>query len=195
MPSAAQIIANQANAQHSTGPRTPEGKAASAQNATKHNLAGEFRVLPNESQENYDRLLAKTIAEHNPTTEHEYFCVEVMVQARWKKARINRLEATVVGQMVTLSNSDDADAVMSIAMINKADGAMAKLARYSAQANRDYFKAHSELKKSKGATEGADKPKPQPAANQPVQNEPVSPQTKAANGFHIEPGENLALRL
>ncbi len=34
--SPAQLAANRANAQHSTGPRTPEGKAASARNALSH---------------------------------------------------------------------------------------------------------------------------------------------------------------
>jgi hypothetical protein len=35
MATASQITANIANAQHSTGPRTDEGKAASAQNSLK----------------------------------------------------------------------------------------------------------------------------------------------------------------
>ncbi len=40
MATAAQIAANQANAQKSTGPKTPPGKAASSRNATKHGLSG-----------------------------------------------------------------------------------------------------------------------------------------------------------
>ena len=38
MSSLKQTIANRANAQKSTGPRGPEGKRASAPNATKHGL-------------------------------------------------------------------------------------------------------------------------------------------------------------
>ena len=39
MPTAAQVLANQANAQHSTGPKSAAGKAKVSQNATTHGLA------------------------------------------------------------------------------------------------------------------------------------------------------------
>jgi hypothetical protein len=45
MATAAQILANQANAAHSTGPRTEAGKAATARNATTHGFTtGVFQV-------------------------------------------------------------------------------------------------------------------------------------------------------
>src|SRR5579864_3161863 len=37
---------NRANAQHSTGPRTPEGKAPSSQNALGHGLTSRIALLP-----------------------------------------------------------------------------------------------------------------------------------------------------
>ena len=58
MATPAQITANQHNATHSTGPKTPEGKAAAARNATKHGLSGAFTVLPHEDQDEFDVLLA-----------------------------------------------------------------------------------------------------------------------------------------
>jgi hypothetical protein len=42
----AQVAANQANAQRSTGPRTPQGKAASALNNFRHDFNGAFTVPP-----------------------------------------------------------------------------------------------------------------------------------------------------
>ena len=45
MSTQAQIEANQANAQFSTGPVTPEGKSASAQNSTKHGLTATYPVI------------------------------------------------------------------------------------------------------------------------------------------------------
>jgi hypothetical protein len=47
MPSSeAQIAANQANAQRSTGPKTAAGKERSRANSYKHGLTGEGIVLP-----------------------------------------------------------------------------------------------------------------------------------------------------
>src|ERR1035437_1761906 len=46
--------ANRQNAKKSTGPRTAEGKAASARNALKHGLTAEkFAVIPGEDPEAY----------------------------------------------------------------------------------------------------------------------------------------------
>ena len=45
MASEKQIEANRANAQHSTGPKTPAGKAISRLNALKHGLTAEIAVI------------------------------------------------------------------------------------------------------------------------------------------------------
>lgn len=44
MTTAAQVEANRRNAQHSTGPRSQQGKARSSQNATKHGFTGRLLV-------------------------------------------------------------------------------------------------------------------------------------------------------
>ena len=57
MTSAAQIEANSANAQLSTGPRTPEGKARSAANSTKLGLyASQAVLLTEEDRTEFDAL-------------------------------------------------------------------------------------------------------------------------------------------
>ena len=66
MSTAAQVLANRQNAVQSTGPITPEGKAASSRNATRHGLSGHFSVLPHESAEEFDGLAARLGAEFNP---------------------------------------------------------------------------------------------------------------------------------
>ena len=56
MSTAAQVTANLANAQHSTGPRTETGKAASSQNALKHGLTAKTVLLPGEDEAAYRKM-------------------------------------------------------------------------------------------------------------------------------------------
>jgi hypothetical protein len=54
MATQAQIIANRRNAQRSTGPLTPRGKAVASQNSLKHGLLARQQVIAPESQADYD---------------------------------------------------------------------------------------------------------------------------------------------
>ena len=88
MATEAQIRANQANAEHSTGPKTEEGKAISARNNFRVGLTGGyFRVLDWEKQEEFDELLEDLRAEHKPTTRTESLLVEKMAQSYWLSQR------------------------------------------------------------------------------------------------------------
>ena len=155
----AQIAANQRNAQLSTGPKTPEGKAAAARNATKHGLAGAFRVLPYEDQDEFDALLAALLAQFNPEGPHESFLVEQMVQSRWKLARFERIEAAVLDQYVGIGACTDGDASIAAALIEGGGRSLATLQRYASSAQRAYYKAHAELLRSQ---EMRNEPKPVP---------------------------------
>jgi hypothetical protein len=87
-----QIRANQLNAQHSTGPKTGQGKAASCMNNLRHGMTGAFRVLPSEDQDEFDRLAAALHAEHQPSTITEAMLVERMAQHYWLSQRAQRLQ-------------------------------------------------------------------------------------------------------
>ncbi len=78
MASQAQIDANRRNAQSSTGPRTPEGKAAVANNALKHGLRANIFKQPMTDPEEFDQVLAALIAEYQPQTPSEEIYVERM---------------------------------------------------------------------------------------------------------------------
>jgi hypothetical protein len=94
MSTESQIRANQLNAQHSTGPVTDSGKAASCQNNFRHGLAGgTFTVLPSEDQDEFDHLLCGLRAEHQPTTLTETLLVQKMAQHYWLSQRAQRLHA------------------------------------------------------------------------------------------------------
>ena len=78
MASRGQIDANRRNAQSSTGPRTPEGKAAVANNALKHGFRANIFKQPMSDPEELDHFLAALIAEHQPQTPSEEIYVERM---------------------------------------------------------------------------------------------------------------------
>src|SRR5205823_11280261 len=92
MSTASQISANQANAQLSTGPRTPEGRIASSQNSACHGLTSEFAVLSHENAAEFDDLSKQAMQEFQPSGMHEEFLVRRMLEARWRAARCQRLE-------------------------------------------------------------------------------------------------------
>ena len=88
MATEAQISANHQNAQHSTGPNTDEGKAASCQNNFKYGLTGaSFTVLDFEDQDEYDHVLCGLRFEHQPSTMTEAILVEKMAQSYWLSKR------------------------------------------------------------------------------------------------------------
>lgn len=97
MSTQAQILANRQNAQHSTGPTTQEGKAASSNNHFQHGLTGAFTVLPFEDQQAYDHLFHSLNNEHQPQTITEHILVEKMAQAHWLSKRAQRLQELTMG--------------------------------------------------------------------------------------------------
>jgi len=57
MATAKQIAANRGNALRSTGPRTLEGRKASAMNALKHGMTSRTVLLPDEDPGEFERFV------------------------------------------------------------------------------------------------------------------------------------------
>ena len=87
MSTLAQITANQQNAQHSTGPRTEEGKANSARNRFAHGLCGIFKILNHEREEEFEQLLEAFVDEHQPSTMTASLLVRTLAEAWWLRKR------------------------------------------------------------------------------------------------------------
>jgi hypothetical protein len=95
--SEAQLTANRANAQLSTGPKTDAGRAVSSQNRTTHGLArhnGPFVLLPTEDPNGFEALKASLAAEHHPTTETESILINNMAESHWLAHRAQTLQNT-----------------------------------------------------------------------------------------------------
>ena len=94
-PSPEKLAANQANAQLSTGPKTPEGKKAASLNAVKHGLTARELVIRPEDQPVFDELHAAYLSELQPNGILETGMFNSIVHAAWNLRRIRILEAAL----------------------------------------------------------------------------------------------------
>jgi hypothetical protein len=94
MSTEAQIQANRQNAKRSTGPTSAAGKNIASLNHTRHGLAGAFRVLPTESQADFDAFLTALREEHQPETVTESALVDAMAEHHWLRRRALNLESS-----------------------------------------------------------------------------------------------------
>jgi len=92
MSTEAQIIANRRNAQKSTGPRTPEGRAAISQNAVKHGFLARQAVISSESQADFDLYRDQILDELNPASPMESMLAERIVSLSWRLKRAARIQ-------------------------------------------------------------------------------------------------------
>src|SRR5438105_128854 len=96
----AQIAANQQNAQASTGPRTPEGKARSAQNSTSHGLFARRDFVLSCETSAYEELTALLLEDLQPETTLERTIAAEIISAAWRLRRCADVENTLgeIGQ-------------------------------------------------------------------------------------------------
>jgi hypothetical protein len=90
-----QVEANRLNAQRSTGPRTPEGKAKVAMNALKHGLTAKKIVLVNEDPQEFDAFHSAMWAALDPQGALEELLAERVVADAWRLRRVPVFEAAL----------------------------------------------------------------------------------------------------
>ena len=135
-PSSARQSANAANAQLSTGPRTPDGKARSAQNARKHGLTAKDLLIGPEDREEFDELLAGLQADVAPQGTLQQTLFDELVSSAWNLRRVRRLQAELCAHAATYQD------VLTDELQSKLD----RLARYKARIERTFHRSLNELK-------------------------------------------------
>jgi hypothetical protein len=93
--SEARLAANRANAQLSSGPRTPAGKAVSSMNAVKTGLTGRTVLLPSDDAEAYRQHIAAYENEYKPVGLRERELVQSLADLQWRLQRIPGLEIAI----------------------------------------------------------------------------------------------------
>jgi hypothetical protein len=147
-----QAEASRINGARSSGPATAEGKAKSAQNASKHALTGGTVVLPHESQAKYDALLDSFIKRFRPSDEIELDLLEEMAASRWRLRRIEGMETALIQQAINQQMEalgDEADPALArelaYAELLENSKGLRLLNRYAKDLRRSYEKAMKEL--------------------------------------------------
>src|SRR4051794_12601749 len=130
-PTPAQSATSRANGALSRGPATPEGRARSALNGTRHGLAGPFRLLPSEDAAAHERLRAALLARHAPADAAEERWVEELAFAAWRLRRLRALDAAALDAADGTSEPDETARLPSLAT----------LARYRGRIERDQRQA------------------------------------------------------
>ena len=93
MPTEAQINANRLNAQKSTGPTSPEGKARSALNALKSGIDAWSHIIPGEDPEELEALAAQFLLHYRPADPVQVSLVDTLISTEWIQRRLRRVEA------------------------------------------------------------------------------------------------------
>ncbi len=77
---------------HSTGPKTPEGKARCSLNAYRHGLTGQIVVKTPEEQQAYDNHCRIILEAFAPATDFERFLAQSIADDHWRLNRARAIE-------------------------------------------------------------------------------------------------------
>ncbi|MEA3159610.1 MAG: hypothetical protein QOD95_1158, partial [Gammaproteobacteria bacterium] len=108
MTSATAIASNRRNSLRSTGPSSEAGKIASSKNAICHGLSAADPVLSYENRDEFNKLIETCSLEFDPQTQHQNFLVSQMAGARWRLARVQRIENAAT-DLIILGPGEETD--------------------------------------------------------------------------------------
>src|SRR5438094_293914 len=124
-----QLDANRRNALKSTGPKTPQGKAAVSMNSLRHGLRARTVVLPGENRDEFDQLCDDLEAEWEPQSRTAKFYLEQMAVSQWKLTRMEVAEAGIFKESLS--------AKVQLPLLDRLWQAQCRLERSYARAQRE----------------------------------------------------------
>ena len=140
MTTARQQAANQRNAQKSTGPRTPEGKAVSCANNLRHGLRAENILLPGEEPSVRAIVTEAYYQQFQPAGPVEHRHVERLIGLDWRMRRVEGMEAG------TLTWACEPAIEAMINDLRAPSSLLNKIWRYDRQLDRSYQQTLKDLR-------------------------------------------------
>ena len=157
---------NRANAQHSTGPKTPEGKKHSSLNALRHGLTGQIIVMPTEDLHAYQLHLKSFTDEYHPKGATESHLVQALADTSWRLNRVAALETNLLTLGVANAQSPITDAPQKVqdafsivVALESQSKALANLSMHSQRLSRQFERTLIQLRdlqKTRRAQEKSD---------------------------------------
>jgi hypothetical protein len=203
------IAANRTNATKSTGPRSPQGKARSSQNARKFTFnPATFAAVRTEDTALVANLRADAIAAYQPINSQEFFAVERIALAQLTLLRIATLEAGLFslsleevvpieaapriltnhelteGLQVTAEQVHAYLTAFGFRRLSVTTKTLPVFLRYQAQAERLYRRAAEELQRLRDLRPSLTTPPP----DDPVSSSKIEPKNEPTT--HTQPAEN-----
>jgi len=141
MATPAQILANRENAQHSTGPKTDQGKAASAGNAVRHGLTARGLIVPLGLEAAFADLETQLRINLIPNGGLEAMIFQRILECSWHLERCRRAQAQLFDQ--TAAGDLSIDPLLD----DQNEAKFARIDKYARQSENSMFKAMRELGK------------------------------------------------
>src|SRR5476651_436521 len=176
-----QIEANRRNAQHSTGPRTAQGKAASTMNALKSGIDAESSVIPGEDAAALATLTERFYQDCQPQTIIESTLVDNIIRASWRLRRFDRIDAELLIHAIEDTNYPSPNGPAGKAFDNTST-TQSRLQRRINDTSRLQREAIKDLQRLQAA-----RPQPQPPAEQPVPQPTETEPPASPIGFVPQP--------
>jgi hypothetical protein len=178
MSSTAQINANRANSQFSTGPTTDAGKAKSSHNAVKSALTGQTILLPTDDVPAYEKLAQALIDLHRPAAYQEEILVQSLIDTEWRLRRVPGLEAAIYA----LGRREFADSaiadrnIIDVQVFLKYERHLKNLSIQEARLRRMYEKDLARLSAMQAERKEAQQAAAKEAAKRAPEKTPVNPE-------------------
>ena len=152
MATAAQIAANQRNAQFSTGARTEAGKQTVSRNSLVHGLAAKKFFLHDEEKPLFEELRESLLEHYRPASAHERALLEELAEARWRCRTARTMESSffdiLIAEQRKADNALTAERALARIFIDEVQQKRMRLMmRYLAAAERTAEKARNELER------------------------------------------------
>jgi len=141
----AKVEANRRNAQKSTGPRTPSGKAVASMNALKHGLCAHTPVVPGEDPAEFSTFAAGWVDHLQPSDPHQSSLAEQVILAAWQLRRVPLLRTGLIAEQMHWE-AKRSQPVHPWAMSSEAHVQLSRIDRHQVVLERTFRQCLKELK-------------------------------------------------